>query len=128
MAGEQLAGVPMNLKNQSVAADLNEKSVAADVAAISGAAANGLTVSSLIERYMAAYAGRDPTRSQRLLWWQLRLGAMPVAAATDELNGRPARVYSGRDADTAGISRARGGVLSPATVNPYHRDRRAAGR
>ena len=117
----------MDLKNQSVAADLNEQSVAADVAVVSGAAANSLTVSSLIERYMAAYAGRDPSRPQRLLWWQGKLGSLPVAAITDddffhaleELSRRPARVYSGRDADGAGIYRAKGRNLSPAIVSRY---------
>ena len=58
--------------------------LAADVAEVSGAAAHSLTVSSLIERYMAAYAARGPSRPQRLRWWQGKLGSLPVAAITDD--------------------------------------------
>ena len=76
---------------------------------------------------MAAYAGRDPSRPQRLLWWQGKLGAAAGCRVTDddvfhaleELALDAARVYSGRDADGAAIYRARGRNLSPATVNRY---------
>ena len=82
----------MNLKNQSVAADSNEQSVAADVAVVSGAAANSLTVSSLIERYMAACAERDPTRSQRLIWSQGQVQAREAQGQTSQVTTRCRRL------------------------------------
>ena len=64
-----------------------DQSVAADVAVISGPAAISLTVSILIERYMAAYGGRDPTRPQRLLWWQSKLGVGELKDVTPQPSG-----------------------------------------
>ena len=35
-------------------------------------------IGALIDDYMAAYAGRDSSRTQRLGWWKARLGAVTV--------------------------------------------------
>lgn len=106
------------------------QSFAEGPAAISGATGqpdSPLTASALVDRYMAAYAGRDASRAYRLRWWQARLGNVPLAELNDdlvfkaleELAERPSRIYAGRDIDGKPIFRARGPKMAPATCNRY---------
>lgn len=102
----------------------------AGAGATSSAQANEPTMSlrALIERYMAAYAGRDSTRVSQLVRWDALLGERPFASLTDEdvfqglerLRSEPARVYVGKDVDGAPIHRARRPARSAATINRYH--------
>lgn len=86
-----------------------------------------VTLSSLIDAYMADYAGRDTTRHQRLAWWIGRLGALPltdlsdddVFAAVEELAAQRGRYFAGKDADGRPVMKAKRKPLSPATVNRY---------
>lgn len=86
-----------------------------------------MPVSELIDRYMADYAGRDSTRSQRLGWWRVQLGALRlvdvsddhVHAALEALKVQPARRYAGRDADGRPIFKAKKRDITPATLNRY---------
>src|SRR4051812_6134563 len=69
--------------------------------------AGQLTVAALIDLYMAHYAGRDPTRLQRLTWWTGQIGPMQldqisddhVHAALETLARQSSRFYAGDDAD-----------------------------
>jgi integrase len=84
-------------------------------------------VADLIDLYMAHYAGRDPTRLQRLNWWSARLGQVAlqdlsddqVAAALDELSTRRSRYYAGKDEHGQPIHHDRKRHLAPATINRY---------
>lgn len=88
-----------------------------------------ITVAWLIERYMAAYAGRDKSRIARMTVWQSMLGEFTldqvtpdlVFVACNELADQPALSYKGRD--FAGRptfeARDRKKPRSPATVNRY---------
>jgi integrase len=87
------------------------------------------TLAALIDAYMAAYAGRDRTRSAHLAWWLDELGAeRPFASIDDDdahaglerLWDEPPRVYVGEDADGAKIYRAKKGGRANATINRYH--------
>ena len=88
-----------------------------------------MPVAELIDRYMADYAGRDMTRTQRLSWWRQQLGALPlgevcddhVHAALEALKELPARRYAGRDADGRPVFKVkkRAATMAPATLNRY---------
>lgn len=104
------------------------QSAAGAVAASSSAArAGSLTVRELIDLYMASYAGRDTTRTQRLGWWSAKIGEIPLAELTDdhlffaleELEQRRGRFYAGLDADGQPIYKAKGKPIAPATINRY---------
>jgi len=81
----------------------------------------------LIDAYMAAYAGRDTTRAQRLAFWRGALGHRPfgevnddeIHAAREQLAQQRGRVYSGRDAEGKVILRAKRNRLSGPTLNRY---------
>lgn len=87
----------------------------------------GITIAALIELYMAAYAGRDVTRTQRLTWWTGQVGALRLDELTDDhlhaalesLAGRASRFFAGKDADGAPIYRGRKRTVSGATLNRY---------
>lgn len=89
--------------------------------------AGHLQVTDLIDLYMAHYAGRDPTRVQRLTWWKGKLGAVTLAevsddhvhAALEQLANRASRYFAGKDADGQPIFKARGKPIAPATLNRY---------
>ncbi len=89
--------------------------------------AGQLPLAGLIDLYMAHYAGRDTTRVQRLTWWKVRLGALPLAelsddhvhAAIEELANQHSRYYAGKDAEDRPIYRAKKKPLTPATLNRY---------
>jgi len=86
-----------------------------------------MPVAELIDRYMADYAGRDPTRTQRLGWWRAQLGTLTLAevcddhvhAALEALKRQPARRYAGRDAEGRAIYKAKKRDIAPATLNRY---------
>lgn len=86
-----------------------------------------LTISRLIDLYMAEYAGRDGTRLQRLGWWSAKLGAVRLDEISDDhlhvaletLTGSAARFYAGKDADGKPIHRSKRKPIAPATLNRY---------
>lgn len=85
------------------------------------------SISNLVDAYMAAYAGRDPTRPHHLRWWQQRLGDSTldtidqddIYLALEELSTRAGRYCAGRDADGKPIFKAKRVQYSPATINRY---------
>lgn len=85
------------------------------------------TLADVAAAYLAAYAGRDESRYQRINAWVRLLGTLPFAAITpDEIDaamkvlaGEPARVYAGLDADDQPIYRKKDGGRSGATLNRY---------
>lgn len=111
----------MQMANQSLAR--GSVAISGATEAIPGV----LTVSVLVDRYMAAYAGRDGSRAYRLRWWQAKVGDVPLTDLTDdlvfhaleELSERPSRVYAGRDIDGKAIFRAKAPRMAPATLNRY---------
>ena len=86
-----------------------------------------ISVSELIDLYMAHYAGRDPTRVQRLSWWKGQLGALRLQDVSDDhlhsameaLSQQRGRYWAGKDADGAPIFKARKKAIAPATLNRY---------
>ncbi|TFZ03364.1 tyrosine-type recombinase/integrase [Ramlibacter rhizophilus] len=88
-----------------------------------------LTARELIDRYMAAYAGADTTRAQRLSAWSTLIGEFTLEqidsdvmyAGRAELSQQPALVYLGLDHQGRQIFRAKGRKQekTPATVNRY---------
>lgn len=86
-----------------------------------------VTLSALIDAYMAAYDGRDTTRVQRLSYWQARLGARTldelsdddVFVALEELASLRGRYHAGKDAEGRPIFRAKRKPLAAATLNRY---------
>lgn len=86
-----------------------------------------ITVAELIDRYMAAYSGKDGSRMQRLSWWQAKLGSHTLATVQDddifhaieELAAQRGRYYAGRDADDRPIYKAKGKPYAPATLNRF---------
>ena len=86
-----------------------------------------MTVAALIDLYMAHYGGRDPTRLQRLSWWQRQAGRVALQDLTDDhihaaleaLAVQPSRYWAGKDADGDAIFKAKPRKLSPATINRY---------
>jgi len=89
----------------------------------------GLRVSELIDRYMAQYAGRDTSRTQRLSAWRDMIGEFAleavdadlVYAGRAELATQAALTFKGRDHAGRRIfkPRARTGKKSTATLNRY---------
>ncbi len=99
-----------------------------DVVTQPRSARSGLhSISNLIDAYMAAYAGRDPTRPHHLRWWQQRLGDSTldtidqddIYLALEDLSTRAGRYCAGRDADGKPIFKAKRVQYSPATINRY---------
>jgi integrase len=86
-----------------------------------------ITMAELIDTYMSHYAGRDPTRVQRLTWWAAQVGSMrldemsddQVHAALEALMRNSSRFYAGKDADGKAIYKAKRKPIAPATVNRY---------
>lgn len=104
--------------------------VAPDALVLSLALRDGsTTVSALIDAYMTAYVGRDPTRGQRLAWWQAKLGDATLSAldgdadrihdALDEMRMQRGRYWAGIDADGNAIYKAKGKPYAPATINRF---------
>ncbi|HEY2559927.1 MAG TPA: site-specific integrase [Caldimonas sp.] len=89
--------------------------------------AGHLSIAELIDLYMAHYAGRDTTRSQRLSWWRARLGELRfdqvnddhIHAALEALAADPARYWCGTDAAGQAIYKAKKRPRAPATINRY---------
>lgn len=86
-----------------------------------------ITIRSLIDAYMAQYAGQDGSRMQRLTFWVNKLGSVRVADLTDdhvfyaleELAAQRGRYWAGTDADGKTIYKAKRKPLAPATINRY---------
>ena len=86
-----------------------------------------ITVSALVELYMAHYAGRDTTRTQRLGWWTRQLGDIALQDVSDDhlhvaleaLASHSGRYFAGSDADGKPIFRAKKKPMAPATINRY---------
>lgn len=89
--------------------------------------AGQMSMADLIDLYMAHYAGRDSTRTQRLAWWAARVGEVAlqdlsddhVYAAIECLANQNSRYFAGKDADGKPIYRARKKPMAPATLNRY---------
>ena len=77
------------------------------------------TVADLVDAYMAAYSGRDTSRTQRLQFWVARLGGVTLADLSDDevflaledLATRRGRYFAGKDADGNKILKAKSGPL-----------------
>lgn len=86
-----------------------------------------ITVSNLIDLYMAQYAGRDGSRLQRLSWWSAKLGDLTLATVSDDhlhaaleaLSVQPATYFAGNDAHGKPIYKAKRAGIAPATINRY---------
>ena len=86
------------------------------------------TLAELIDAYLAAYAGRDPSRPRTLAFWRGELGPErlfqeisdeDVFAGLERRKSEPARRYAGRDADGKPVHRGLD-RRKPSTVNRYH--------
>ena len=98
----QSAGIPTVIS--STAETGTDTSV---VSAPSRALRDGrITMVALIDAYMASYAGRDPSRPQRLAWWADKLGHVSlgdltddlIAGALEDLAAQRGRYWAGMDA------------------------------
>jgi integrase len=86
-----------------------------------------MLVSQAIDAYMAAYAGRDTSRLQRMTWWQSKIGYLTISEidedhifyAIEELQARKPRYYAGKDADGNSIYKSKNKPYSAATINRY---------
>lgn len=90
--------------------------------------ATGSTLAEVAADYLAAYAGRDENRFQRISAWSRLLGEKPFTAITPDdvdaglrtLASEASRVFAGKDADGKPIYRKKGnGTRSGATLNRY---------
>ncbi|MEJ7685678.1 MAG: site-specific integrase [Variovorax sp.] len=87
-----------------------------------------ITVTKLVELYMAHYAGRDTTRLQRLSWWIAQIGPTALQDVTDDhihaalesLAQQPATYYAGLDASGKAIYKSKRKAIAPATINRYN--------
>lgn len=89
--------------------------------------AGHLTLSELIDLYMARYEGRDVSRVHRAAWWRRQLGQVRLQDLTEDhvhaqleaLAESKSRYYAGKDAEGKAIFKARAAKVSPATVNRH---------
>lgn len=89
--------------------------------------AGDILLATLIDLYMAHYAGRDGTRVQRLSWWVGQVGNITLQDLTDDhvhaaieaLATQHSRYFAGKDADGRAIFKAKKRALAPATLNRY---------
>ena len=89
----------------------------------------GVTVAALIDRFMAAYAGRDPTLCTHLQAWRALIGDFAledvdndlIHAARSELANLPALAFKGLDHEGRKIfkPKTRQRTKGPATINRY---------
>lgn len=90
--------------------------------------AGDIPVETLINLYMAHYAGRDTTRPQRLSWWAGHIGHLAlqdvtddhVHAALEDLSQCRATYHAGLDAAGKPIYKAKRKAIAPATINRYN--------
>jgi integrase len=86
-----------------------------------------ITIANAVDLYMSSYAGRDKTRSQRMRWWQQKIGNLTlneidedhIFFAIQDLSLKQARYWSGIDADGNAIYKSKGKPLAPSTINRY---------
>jgi integrase len=96
-------------------------------AALASSRDGSMTIATLIDAYMASYAGQDSSRLQRLTFWRIKLGDLRLLDLTDdhvffaleELAQRRGRYWAGLDADGNTIFKAKATPMAPATVNRY---------
>jgi integrase len=89
--------------------------------------AGDIRLDALIDLYMAHYAGRDTTRTQRLTWWSTQLGALRLDELTDDhvhaalevLAAHPPRRWNGKAFDGSPVFKAKARPIAPATINRY---------
>lgn len=90
--------------------------------------ARSLTLSELLDDYLAAYSGRDKAMGWRLQVWRQRLGHRPFTEITTSeirealraIGAEPARAWRGLDADGKAIHRVAKPRRTSSTVNRYH--------
>lgn len=124
---EQSVGVESCPPASGRDAPSNDSTGAAGRSLAPGVRDGRIRLSDVIDGYMAAYSGRDTSRTQRLAFWRAELGSVSlgdlsddqVFDATEALAARRGRYFAGRDALGAPILKAKSRVLSPATVNRY---------
>jgi len=88
-----------------------------------------LTVAQLVNLYMAQYAGRDSSITQRLAWWAGQIGTLRLDELSDDhlhvaieaLALKPSRYYAGKDIDGQAIYKPKRErkPISGATINRY---------
>ncbi len=86
-----------------------------------------ITITKLVELYMAQYEGRDTALTQRLGWWCGRIGPLRLDELTDDhlhaaleqLRTAPSRYFAGKDVDGRPVFKARRKPMSGATINRY---------
>ena len=76
------------------------------------------TLTSLIDRYMADYEGRDHSRVARLAWWREKLGATKLPAVTPDMVADALDNLRADFVERNGQTTAR--RRSEATLNRYH--------
>lgn len=84
-----------------------------------------ITLAKLVDAYMAEYAGRDTTRTQRLGLWTARIGHLKLSELDDDViheamkafSQRRGAYYAGRDVHGDPIMRPKRKPLAPATLN-----------
>lgn len=86
-----------------------------------------ITIAALVDLYMARYAGRDPSREQRLRVWATKLGRICLAELDDdhvfsalrEIEASPPLYFCGKDHAGKPIYKAKRRVLAASTSNRY---------
>jgi integrase len=84
-------------------------------------------IATLVDAYMSVYSGKDQSISQRMRWWQAKIGHLTLSSvdedhiyfALQELSQQSARYYCGKDADGKPIYKSKKRPYTPATLNRY---------
>jgi integrase len=111
----------------SPTAQIEPTSVGFCVSVVESRRDGALPLRSLIDLYMASYAGRDGSRPQRLSWWAAKIGDLSLKDITDDhifyaledLANQRSRFYAGVDAEGKPIYKAKRKPMAPATINRY---------
>lgn len=119
---------PMTAKREQATPGATSHNIAQRLRALS-VRPESLTVNQVIDRYMAQYAGQDPTRTQRLSAWIAMIGEFTleqidsdlIHVCRSELQTTPPLVFVGLDHLGQQIFKKKRGALqkSTATVNRY---------
>jgi integrase len=119
---------PLTVKREQATPGATSQNIAQRLRALS-VRPESLTVHQVIDRYMAQYAGQDPTRSQRLSAWLAMIGEFTleqidsdlIHVCRSELQTTPPLVFVGLDHLGQQIFKRKRGALqkSTATVNRY---------
>jgi integrase len=119
---------PLTVKREQATPGATSQNIAQRLRALS-VRPESLTVHQVIDRYMAQYAGQDPTRTQRLSAWLAMIGEFTleqidsdlIHVCRSELQTTPPLVFVGLDHLGQQIFKRKRGALqkSTATVNRY---------